>query len=95
VLSRDTRAGYADVLGWSRSRGDIESQPCARYLQGVAARHGVVRLSEADPDLAENLPAEVRERATGLMHARAFRVRKGPWQPPEIDRRATLSRAIV
>ena len=49
----------------------------------------MVQVLEVDPDLAENMPPEARQQATELIRARVFRVRKGPWQPPEIDHGAT------
>jgi CRP/FNR family cyclic AMP-dependent transcriptional regulator len=48
-----------------------------------------VKVLEVDPDLGEYLDAEARARATDLVRARVLRVRKGAWEPPEMDRGAT------
>lgn len=47
-----------------------------------------VRLLREDPDLAENMPPDARELATELIRVRTFRVPKGPWKPPALDRGA-------
>jgi len=44
----------------------------------------VIRLLEADPDLAEQLPAEPRRQATQHIQVRTLRVPTGAWEPPEI-----------
>ncbi len=49
----------------------------------------VVKLLEFDPDLGENMDHQARRLATDLVRARVFRVPKGVWQPPTIDRGAT------
>jgi CRP/FNR family transcriptional regulator, cyclic AMP receptor protein len=48
-----------------------------------------IHLLEADPDLAEEMPPDARTAATALIRVRTFRVAKGRWKPPELDRGAT------
>ncbi|MFZ0976798.1 MAG: Crp/Fnr family transcriptional regulator [Solirubrobacteraceae bacterium] len=48
-----------------------------------------IHLLEADPDLAEAMPADARKAATELIRVRTFRVPKGRWKPPELDDGAT------
>jgi CRP/FNR family transcriptional regulator, cyclic AMP receptor protein len=55
----------------------------------VTIQTPVVRVLEADPDLAEHMSPEARRDAVDLVRARVFRVRKGEWHPPEIDHGAT------
>lgn len=48
-----------------------------------------IHLLQEDPDLAEAMPPETRRVATELIRVRTFRVPRGPWKPPELDRGAT------
>ena len=52
-------------------------------------RAPAIHLLQADPDLAEEMPAEAREVATALIRVRTFKVPKGRWKPPELDHGAT------
>ena len=48
-----------------------------------------IYLLRADPDLAEAMSPEACEAATEAIRVRTFRVSKGRWKPPELDRGAT------
>ena len=45
----------------------------------------MVFLLREDPDLAERIPPDERERATELLRVRVFTVPEGEWEPPRID----------
>jgi CRP/FNR family cyclic AMP-dependent transcriptional regulator len=49
----------------------------------------VVQLLGVDPDLGENMSPQAFEQAVQAIRIRVFRVRRGPWEPPEIDHGTT------